>query len=247
MLSALTRAFLALLHPKMLLLMIWPLAIALLLWLGLAYAFWSEAVQWIDLQFKSTDTVQWMLTVWPLALVATHLAWIVLVMVSVPLVLVVAVVIISVFAMPFMVKHVSARDFPGLVPRRGGSFTGSVWNAGQALAVFLILVVVTLPLWLVPLVWPVLPVLLLAYVNQRMFRYDALAEHASAEELEQIIRDYRGEFFALGVVIAIAGHIPVFGFLVPVFGGLVFIYFCFSRLQALRDARVAGTARAISE
>lgn len=247
MLSALTRAFVALLHPKMLLLMIWPLAIALLLWLGLAYAFWSEAVQWIDLRVKATDTVQWMLSVWPLALLATHLAGVLLVIVSVPLVLVVAVVVISVFAMPFMVKHVSAREFPALVPRRGGSFAGSVWNAVQAMAVFLFLTVLTLPLWLVPLFWPVLPALLLAYINQRMFRYDALAEHASTEEIEQIIRAHRGEFFVLGVVIAIAGHIPVFGFFVPVFGGLVFIYFCLSELQALRGACVAGTARVISE
>ncbi|OGA04953.1 MAG: hypothetical protein A3H35_11400 [Betaproteobacteria bacterium RIFCSPLOWO2_02_FULL_62_17] len=241
MTAALLRAFVSLLHPKMLLLMIWPMVVALLLWIGLAVAFWSEAAQWIDVQFQSTDTVQWMFTFWPLALVATHLAWIVLAIALVPLILVTAVLIIGIFAMPAMVTHVSASDYPALARGEGGTFAGSIWNAAAGILVFLLLAVVTLPLWLVPLFWPLLPVLLFAYLNQRVFRYDALAEHASAEEMEQIIRGNRSELFALGVVIAIAGHIPILGFFIPVYAGLAFIHFCLEKLQTLRGAAIEGT------
>ncbi len=240
MVTALVRAFVSLLHPRMLLLMIWPIAIAMLLWIGLGVAFWSEAVQWVDLQFKSTDTVQWMLTVWPLALIASHLAWIVLIIASVPVVLVVAVLIVSVFAMPAMVKHVASRDYPVLTARQGGSFTGSVWNAVVAILVFLFLLVVTLPLWLAPVFWPVLPVLLFAYLNQRVFRYDALAEHADAGEISQLVREHRLAFFGLGLAVAVVAHIPILGFFVPIYAGLVFIHFALARLQALRNAPIDG-------
>lgn len=238
MVNALTRAFISLLHPKMLVLMILPLAVALALWLVLAFAFWSEAVQWIDMNFKSLDSVQWMLTVWPLAIIATHIAWIVLLLVSAPLALAVAVVVVSIFAMPVMVNHVSKRHYPQLAARQGGGFTGSLWNAVQAIFIFIFLAAVTLPLWIFPLFWPVLPVLLLAYINQRMFRFDALAEHADAAEIIELVRRHRGVYFGLGVALALLAYIPVFGFFIPIYAGLAFIHFSLDRLQALRDAPV---------
>ncbi len=245
--SALLRAFISLLHPKMLLLMVWPMVVAVLLWLALAVAFWSRAAHWVDLQFQATDTVQWMFTVWPLALLATHLAWIVLVIALVPLILVTAVLIIGVFSMPAMVMHVSASNYPALARRAGGSFAGSSWNALVAIVVFVLLAAATLPLWLVPPFWPLLPVLLFAYLNQRVFRYDALAEHASPEEISEIVSRHRGELFGLGVVVAVFGHIPILGFFVPVYGGLVYIHFCLERLQALRAAPLQATARVVNE
>lgn len=243
--NALMRAFVSLLHPKMLLLMILPLAIAVGLWLGLALLFWSQAVQWIDFQFKAMESVQWMMTVWPLALIATHFAWITLLVLSVPLVLVVAVVVVSIFAMPAMVSHVSTRDYPELAARQGGSFAGSLWNALQAILIFLFLVAVTLPLWLFPLFWPLLPVVLFAAINQRMFRYDALAEHASVEEIVEIVRRHRFDFFGLGLVLAVLAHIPVFGFFIPIYAGLAYIHYCLDRLKALRAGPIDGNARLI--
>jgi len=242
MVSALLRALGSLLHPKMLLLMMLPLAIAIALWLGLAVAFWSEAVHWIDIQLRSMDGMQWIFTVWPLALIATHLAWILLLLVSVPLVLAVAVVVVSVFAMPAMVNHVSRRDYPGLAMRRGGGAAGSTWNAVKAVVLFILRLAVTLPLWLVPLFWPVLPVILLAWINQRMFRYDALAEHASAEEIAELIRRHRSGFFGLGLALAVLAHVPFFGFFMPVYAGLAFIHFGLDRLQELRHAPIEGEA-----
>lgn len=242
MVSALLRALVSLMHPKMLLLLILPLAIALVLWLALAFAFWSEAVQWVDLRIRSTGTGEWMMTVWPLALVATHLAGIVVLLVSIPLVMVVAVIVVSIFAMPAMVSHVAALDYPGLVMRKGGGIAGSLWNALVAVAVFLFLAVVTLPLWLFPVLWPLLPALLLAYVNQRMFRYDALAEHASAVEIADLVRAHRFEFFGLGLALAVLAHVPLLGFFMPIYAGLVFIHFGLGRLKDLRQMPIDGEA-----
>jgi len=237
--KALMKAFVSLLHPRMLLLMLWPVLIALLMWLGLAYAFWSQAAAWLQLQFDQSAVIAWAIGFWPLTYFATHLAWILLVLLFVPVVLVTAVLIIGVFAMPAMVKHVAARDYAGLARRQGGSFAGSVWNSTAALLWFLLFVLLTLPLWFFPPLWPLLPIPLFGYLNQRVYRYDALGEHASAGEMQTLIRRDRGELFLLGVAVALVGLVPVLGFFVPVYGGLAFIHYCLARLAQLRDAPVA--------
>lgn len=237
--KALIKAFASLLHPRMLLLMLWPVAIALVLWLGLAFAFWSQAAAWLQLQFQQSDLIAWAITVWPLTYLATHLAWILLALLFVPLVLVTAVLIIGVFSMPAMVTHVAQRAYPRLERRQGGTFAGSVWNSTAAVLWLVLLVLLSLPLWFIPLLWPVLPIVLFGYLNQRVFRYDALAEHASAGEMDTLIRRHRRELFLLGAALALAGLIPLLGFFIPVYGGLAFIHYCLARLTQLREEPVA--------
>jgi CysZ protein len=237
--KALLRAFFSLLHPRMLLLMLWPVAVALVLWLGLAFAFWSQAAAWLQLELGQSAVIGWAITVWPLTLIATHLAWILLALLFMPLVLVTAVLIIGVFAMPAMVKHVAERAYPQLARRQGGTFAGSVWNSAMALVWLALLALLSLPLWFFPLLWPVLPVLLYAYLNQRVLRYDALGEHAAGWEMETLIRRHRAELLLLGVALALFGMIPLLGIFAPVYGGLAFIHYCLARLTQLRDEPVA--------
>jgi len=237
--KALLQAFFSLLHPRMLLLMLWPVLVALLLWLGLAFAFWSQAAAWLQLQFDQSAAIGWAISIWPLALIATHLAWILLALLFIPLVLITAVLIIGVFAMPMMVGLVAERAYPGLARRQGGGFAGGLWNSVAALAWLALLVLLSLPLWFFPLLWPVLPIVLFGYLNQRVFRYDALAEHATSWELETLIHRHRRELFLLGVVVALFGLIPLLGFFAPVYGGLAFIHYCLTLLTQLRDEPVA--------
>src|SRR5450830_1610597 len=229
--KALLRAFASLLHPHMLLLMLWPVFVALLLWLGLAFAFGSQAAASLQLQFDQSAAIGWAISVWPLDLIATHLAWILLALLFIPLVLITAVLIIGVFAMPVMVGLVAERAYPELARQHGGNVAGGLWNSVAALA--------WLALWFFPLLWPVLPILLFGYLNQRVFRYDALYEHATGWEMQTLIRRHRRELFLLGVVVALFGLIPLIGFLVPVYGGLAFIHYCLARLAQLRDEPVA--------
>jgi len=234
--KSLVQAFASLLHPRMLLLMLWPVLLALALWLLLGFAFGSDAAAWLQLQFKQSAAIGWAISVWPLSLIATHLAWILLLLLFIPLVLITAVLIIGVYAMPVMVGLVAERAFPGLERRQGGGLAGGLWNSVVALAWLLALLVLSLPLWLVPLLWPVL---LFGYLNQRVFRYDALAEHASAWEMQTLFRRHRRELFLLGVVVALFGLIPLLGLLAPVYGGLAFIHYGLARLAQLREEPVA--------
>lgn len=237
--KSLLRAFFSLLHPRMLFVMLWPVAVALALWLGLALAFWSYAQSWLQLQFDQSAAIGWAITVWPLSLIAAHLAWILLALLFVPLVLITAVLIIGVFAMPAMVAFVAASSYAGLERRRGGSVSGGVWNGVMALVWLTLLAVLSLPLWLLPPLWPLLPIVLIGYLNQRVFRYDALAEHATSWEMQTLIRRHRRELFVLGVAVALVSLIPLLGLFVPVYSGLAFVHYCLARLAQLRDEPVA--------
>ena len=84
-----------------------------------------------------------------------------------------------------------------------------------------------------------LPIALFGYLNQRVFRYDALAEHATSWEMETLIRRHRRELLLLGAVVALSGLVPLLGFFAPVYGGLAFIHYCLARLAQLRDEPVA--------
>ena len=244
-LEALLKGFASLLHPRMLWLMVWPTLLALAIWVTLAALYWSQALTWVDLELHQWSVYRWALSVWPLTLFATWLGWLLLLFLFVPVVLITAVLIISVVAMPAMVAHVAERDYPGLVRRRGGTFAGSLWNSLASLVLFLLLFAVTLPLWLLPLLWPVLPIGLLGYFNQRVYRYDALAEHGAAAEIADLIRRNRGELFLLGVALAIVGHLPLLGLAMPVYGGLVFTHYALSRLAEARNEPIEGSARRI--
>ncbi len=237
-LRALVRAFTSLMHPRMLWLMVWPLLVALTVWIALALLYWNQVASWVLAELQRSGVYDWTVSTWPFTLFAAALGWVLGLLVFVPLVLVTAVLIIGVVSMPVMVRHVAERDYPGLERRRGGTFAGSLVNAVAALLVFLALGVATLPLWLVPPLWPFLPLLLLGYLNQRVFRYDALAEHASKAEIAEVVRRWRGEMFLLGIVLALSGHIPVLGLLMPVYAGLAYIHYCLGRLAQLRATPV---------
>ena len=240
--AALLKGLASLMHPRMLWLIVWPILVALAIWLTLAALYWSQAAAWMDLKLHQWPVYDWAVSVWPLTLVAAWFAWLFLLFLFVPVVLITAVLIISVVSMPAMVTHVGERDYADLARRKGGTFAGSLWNALVSLVYFTLLFAVTLPLWLFPLLWPVLPVVLFGYFNQRVFRYDALAEHGTAAEMVDLIRRDRGELFVLGIALAVIGHIPLIGLVMPVYGGLVFIHYGLARLGELRREPIEGGA-----
>jgi len=73
-----------------------------------------------------------------------------------------------------------------------------------------------------------------------VFRYDALAEHATAAEIAEVVRRHRGELFLLGVALALIAMSRARLFM-PVYGGLAFIHFGLSRLGELRSEPIQGT------
>jgi len=153
-----------------------------------------------------------------------------------------ALLILGVFGMPAMVDHVAERTFPTLVRRRGGSFAGSVWNSVVGVAGLALLGALSLPFWIFPPLWPVIPVAIMGWVNQKILRYDALAEHADGREMRTVFSRRRAAMYLLGVVLALVAYIPVVGLFAPVLFGLAFIHYLLAELEALRREPIEATA-----
>ena len=218
-------------HPRMLWLMIWPMLVSLALWGSVALVMWTRLALWLAELLN-----QWALGVVRLELgqLALFLANVALLLLFVPLVYLTALFIIGAFGMQKMVEHVATRSFPHLERRHGGTTAGSVWNALVTFFGMLLLFAISLPLWLIPVLWPVITLAILTWVNQRLLRYDALAEHADAAEMKRVFREQRGPLLMLGFLLALAVYVPFVGFLGPVVFGLAFIRYLLGALESIR-------------
>lgn len=234
-LEALGRALKSLLHPKMLVLTLWPMLLSILFWGGVAWWFW-DSWQHDLYQLTASYGVEDRLASWGFVWLAHWLVVALLISMLLPAVYATSLVFAAIFAMPLMVKFIAARDYPGLEMKRGGSFVGGVWNSLAAVAVYLLLWLITLPLWLIPFGVFVVPTLLAAWFNRRLFVYDALAEHASREEFEAIRTQAAGPLFGLGAILGFVHYVPILNFFTPIYIGLAYIHFCFDRLQKQRAA-----------
>ncbi len=242
MIPALIEATRSQFQGRMLGLVLWPLLGSLLLWTVLLVLFWSQAMSALHAvaEYQPVDTF---LKAWGLSWLVGALGVIVGLFFLPTLVAATAIFITSVFAMPLMVEHIAARDYPQLARGKGGTTLGSVLNSLGALLVYLLLWILVLPLWLLMPFAFVIPVVLAGYLNDRVFRYDALAEHATRAEYEEILRRQGPPLFGLGVVAALVQLIPLVNLISPVYSGLSFIHFALAELQKLRAEQPPGALR----
>ncbi|HEY4374489.1 MAG TPA: EI24 domain-containing protein [Burkholderiales bacterium] len=231
------RAILSQLRPAMLALALGPMLLFAVAW---AIIFWASWGWWLHTFATMMSWAPWVghwFTPDPGAgsgWLVTTVAGIVAFLVYVLLVLATALTFVGVFGMPLMLRHV-AGDYPGLARRHGGTFAGSLSNALWGVFWFLLLNAVTLPLWFIPLVGWAIPLLLLGMLNARILRYDALADHADAQELEQLMHSPRLYWRVLGIGGALLNIVPVLWFFSPTLTGLAFIHYAFAALDAQRQ------------
>jgi len=228
-------------HPRILWMMVWPVLIATTLWGAVVIVFWAPLVVRLAELISGVWLLSDFVARFDLGDAVAIASKILLVVALVPLIQFTSLLIIGLFAMPAMVEHVSARAFPTLERRRGGSFAGSVSNGLVAVAGFAVLGLLSLPLWLLLPLWPFIPVAIFGWMNQRLLRYDALAEHASSEEMMRMFRKERGALLTLGVLLALAAYVPVAGLFAPVLFGLACIHYLLSALERERTGPVDGT------
>ena len=235
--SALAESLKTFFHPRMLSLVLWPMLLAALLWAGVAMYFWGSWINQLTLMVQATPMQQWVEQGF-FAIAAHYLIGFILVLLLFPAIYVTALLITATVAMPVMVSHVARRDYPELEMKKGGSIGGSVVNALVAIVVYCAGWVLSLPLWLFSPFALILPILLMAYLNQRLFRYDALGEHASPKEYRQVIERSSFRLYLLGAITGLLQLVPLIGFILPVYVGLAFTHFCLAELKALRQSGI---------
>ena len=231
LLEALSRALRDLPRPRILAVLFLPMLAAIVLWSTLLWVFWDTWRAWLRSLIDGTTVGAWL---------ATHASWflggttvLLVVGLVLPAMFITAVVLTELIAMPQVVA-VATRSHPRLDRRGQGSTIGSLSNAVAGVIVFVALWILTLPLWLTGVGAVLVPLLNSAYLAQRLFRYDALAEHATREEYRTIITRMRWRLFGLGVILATLYYIPFVNLVAPVLSGLAFTHFCLGALERIR-------------
>ncbi len=228
--AAFARSLRDLTQPAVLWQALWPPLVALVLWAGVAVAVWTRAVALTALIVPNLPWSGWE---W----VAQWAAAFLLLAAFASLVYFTAILLVAVVALPRLINLVAARDYPDLGRHGENVFWGSLGNTLGAGAIFVVACLVTLPLLLVPGALLVLPLLWASWLNQRTFRFDALAEHATRAEMQRLVAGNRSRFYLAGLGTAAAAHLPLANLLAPALTALVFVHL---GLAALRRQRQEG-------
>jgi hypothetical protein len=211
LLDSFWRAAMYCLHPRVIALSILPLVIMAALSLGLGYFFWDDTLAAIRSNLESYEMVSRMVR-WleglGLSSLRLVLAPALLLALAIPVIVIASLLFVAVFMTPAMVSLVAERRFPGLERKKGGSMLTSIfWSLGSTV-VAAIALVISIPLWLIPPLILILPPLIWGWLTYRVMSYDALVDHASAEERKHIFTENRMSLLAIGVLCGYLGAAP---------------------------------------
>ncbi|MBP9147288.1 MAG: EI24 domain-containing protein [Rhodoferax sp.] len=261
------RALAYCLRPRVIALSFLPLLLMVGLALGLGYLYWDMVLETVRLWVESSTLIntlsEWLHGVGLGGLKAVLVPLIVIFAVT-PLIVVVSLLSVALLMTPALTSLVAEKRFPALERKRGNSFfTSLMWSLMSAVLA-LVALVVSVPLWLIPPLILILPPLIWGWLTYRVMAFDALAEHASAEERREIFRRHRVALLSIGLVCGYLGAAPsliwasgallaaAFVILVPLaiwiytlvfaLSSLWFAHFCLAALHALRAERSKAEA-----
>ncbi len=205
------RAVAYCLHPRVIALSVLPLILMVVLSFGLGYFFWEPAVSSVAAWLQNYELVgtflNWLDKVGAGAF-RTVFAPLLVLVVATPVIVFLTLLLVAVTMTPQMVVLVAQRRFASLERKHGGSLIASVfWSLGSTLLAGVVMVL-TMPLWLIPPMVLVLPPLIWGWLTYRVFAFDALADHASKDERTNLIKTHRGPLLVMGVVTGFLGAAP---------------------------------------
>ena len=177
----------------------------------LGYFFWQPAVAGVQQALEAWDGVARFLNLfdgWGAGSLRAVMAPLIVVGLSLPVLVVLALMLVAGMAMPALARLVRARRFPLLQSRYSASWwQGLVWSTWSSL-VALVLLLVTLPLWLIPTVGWWLPPLIWGWLTYRVMCFDALADLATPQERATLMQTHRLALLSMGVFCGCLGMAP---------------------------------------
>ncbi len=264
LLDAFWRAAMYCLHPRVIALSFLPLIIMVVISLGLGYFFWEDALASVRGGLESYELLSTMVR-WleglGLGNLRVVLAPALLLFLAIPVIVIASLLFVALLMTPAMVALVAERRFPLLERQRGGSLMASLFWSLSSTLLAAVALIVSIPLWLIPPLILILPPLIWGWLTYRVMSYDALVEHASADERREIFRLHRTRLLAIGVLSGYLGAAPsliwasgamfiaMAPILVPVaiwiytlvfaFSSLWFAHYCLAALEQLRKQNKA--------
>jgi hypothetical protein len=259
------RALASALHPRMLWLTFLPFLAATVGWGVILWFSWQTLIGatrgWLE-SWSFTVTLYHLFDSLGFSGLHAAIAPFLVIAMTIPLIVVTVLLLIATLSMPAVIRFLSTRQFPSLEMRRGGTWYGSLGQALWTTLVCLVLLIVTLPLWLVPPFFALIPPLLWGWLTYRVMTYDALALHATRDERRALVRRFRLPLLLIGVASGLLGSLPtllwassvwlivlfpvitavtiwIYAFIL-VFSALWFGYYCLRALQRMRADEAGG-------
>ena len=262
-LTAYGRALASQFSGRIMLLSLVPFLLSVALWGALLYAGLQPLIDYVQALFiehNGFTASAGLLGMLGLGMLKTVAVPLVAMLLLLPLMILTSLLFMGVAAMPAIGRHVGARQFAALEMKQGGSVLGSLGLSLGSVLLFVLLWLLSLPLYVFPPLALAAQVALWGWLTARVMSYDALAAHASVEERRALVHRHRWPLLAIGMVSGAAGALPgivwiggalmsvvLFPFLamislwlylvIFIFTGLWFQYYC---LQALRDLRAGA-------
>lgn len=266
--DAFWRALAYALHPALLVGSLMPLALAGGAVFALGWFWWEDAVAAVRASLEQWELVAAMLA-WLQAIGAdalrTAIAPLIVVALVVPVVVVLTLLLVAGLMTPALVRRVVARRFADLAVRGGASawWLGVVRSIGLSLLALVVLVL-TMPLWLIPPLAMLLPALIWGWLAAQVLAFDVLALHATPAERRHLMRSQRWPLLAMGIVTGLIGSLPSLIWVLTGVASLIlapllmvaavwlytlvfavatlwFAHFALARLHALRSATVSSS------
>ena len=259
MLDSLWRALAYCGRPRVVWLSLLPLLVGVSLTVAFGYLFWDLAVDqvrwWLE-SFAYVSRVWSWLDGMGVGRLKGVLPQLIVVLAATPFLLLISLLAVAQLMTPALVRLVAERRFGALPANQGASWLASVlWSVGSCVLAMLAMLV-SVPLWVIPPLWLVLPPMILGWLTYRVMAFDALSLHATAQERSLIFRQHRAPLFVMGLACgclssapslvwaAGSGFAPAFVLLAPLavwtytlvfaFSSLWFIHFCLAALLQLR-------------
>ncbi|HTH45060.1 MAG TPA: EI24 domain-containing protein [Oxalicibacterium sp.] len=223
--AAFGRALLSQLRFRMLMLTALPFLFSVLIWGVVLWFALQPMANWLHAYFVEHDlfsTAGGMLDSIGMGAIKTIVVPLIAMWVLLPLMIITALIFVGMIAMPVVVRHVGNKHYPRLEARKGGSFFGSLWMSTSSFVVFIVLWLATLPLSLFPPLTFIVQPVLWGWLTYRVMAYDALADHADAEERQTLLRAHRWQLLLIGASTGALGALPT---LLWLGGPLSFIFF----------------------
>ena len=236
---ALMRSFASLRRGRIWLYVLAPALFSLVLWVALAVWGLGLLVEWLLSHPPMTILIGWGVA-WLATVLAYTGAWMAIFAGAYLTTSLLAAIVI----MPLMLKQLAETDYRDVAPMGKDSFTAAAVNSIFASILFIAGWLLTLPLWIIPGLSLILPLLLMAWLNRRTFAYDALSMHATEVEWQTLRGQHKGSMFMLGLTMALLAHIPIIGLLVPALAALSFVHY---GLETLRRSRGGALVTIVGE
>ncbi len=199
------------LHPRVIALSLLPLAISGGLVFAFMFFFWEGAIASVRATLESwllIDSLLRWLDSLGLQSFRSALAAIVVLAGVLPVVILLSLLLVALCMTPAIVRLVGERRFPLLEKKRGGTLVQSALASVGATLLALVLIVLSMPLWLIPPLVMVLPPLIWGWLTYRVFGFDVLAEHASTDERHALLKEHRMPMLLMGVICGYLGAVP---------------------------------------